>query len=38
MKMLQVEFQTRIRSGLFKLIFVATLLILSVILEKWQNF
>jgi hypothetical protein len=33
----EAEFQTKILAGLFKVIFVVSLLILSVILEKWQS-
>ncbi len=37
MKTFPAEIHLKIRSGLYKLIFVVALLILSVILEKWQN-
>ena len=38
MKVLKFEIQTNVVSTLYKLIFVASLLLISVFLEKWQNF
>lgn len=37
MKLLSVELQSKMVSILYKLMFVAVLLILSVVLEKWQS-
>lgn len=38
MKVLRFEIQTKVVSTLYKLIFVASLLLISLFLEKWQVF